>query len=498
MILYFAGAEIPGWRKLLADNHVSNVSLSYMGLRRRTKFKRPFLLSEKFPDEQSIFLDSGAYTINRETSLSYGEDELVSIAAHYMSLVHQNIDRIGMVSEFDALPLGYDWISAMREDFWDDLPEDKFLPIWHPEFGLEELDKLARRYPRIGVPQTALGGRNLVPLLNGYVQTMGTKLHGIAMTKPDEMAAVRWDSVASTSWISPSKFGDTIVWTGNQLKRYPKNMKEQARKRHRTLFTQHGFDAVKIEADDTTEVLRLSIWSWKQLAESLERHRPMNSVVATFTDMDEPQNTEIQQPVVDNLPEKVGNNLPTLQVREEAEMQPIPVLGFHTKTERYEDSEGNSQTREIRIPYIRSDSMRRCDTCFLASKCPAFRPGYNCAYNIPLEVRTKDQVRGLFDSLIEMQTQRIMFMRMAEDLEGGYADPNLSGEIDRLERLIARKHEMEQEGWSLKVEAKGNGPGIMSKFFGAQAGEQARALPAPAPVDDNIIDVLPIDDMPDV
>jgi hypothetical protein len=116
-------------------------------------------------------------------------------------------------------------------------------------------------------------------VLNGLVADHGVRLHAIAMTKPWAMAEVRWDSVASTSWLSPGQYGDTIVWTGKELKRYPRKYKDEARKRHRTLFTSAGFDAEKIAADDRIEVTRLSIWSWQQLAASLGRHSSSGEIV---------------------------------------------------------------------------------------------------------------------------------------------------------------------------------------------------------------------------
>jgi hypothetical protein len=74
---------------------------------------------------------------------------------------------------------------------------------------------------------------------------------------------------------------------------------------------------------------------------------------------------------------------------------------------------------------------------------------------------------------------------MAEDMTGGYADPNLSGEIDRLQKLIKVKTELEQDSFSVKLEAKGNSAqaGMISRLFGRDAGEQASALERPIPAD---------------
>jgi hypothetical protein len=484
--LYFGGSEIPGWRKMLAEEGVENVSLSYMGLRRRTKFVRPWLIADHYLEGQKVFLDSGAYTVNKAEDDKYSIGELKEIAAHYEAFVQQNIDSLNMVSEFDAVILGREWIEARREDFWEDIPDDKFLPIWHAEWGVEELDRLAQRYKRVGVTQTDLDGRNLAPILNEITRKYGTLLHGVAMTKPAEMAAVNWDSVASTSWISPSQYGDTIVWTGRELKRYPKKYKDQARKRHRTLFQEAGFDADKIEEGDNNEVLRFTIWSWQQLAESIEQHRPTENPVTTSAPGVLSTFAQMQEGTVDTTTGEMVNGVATPALRKDRARTNLPVIGVVQEREVYTDPEdGVNKEREVPLLTVRSQSMRVCATCFLAQKCPAFDKDANCAYDIPVEVKTKQQMQSLQNSLIEMQTQRVFFMKMAEDLTGGYADPNLSGEIDRLQKLVKVKTELEQDSFSVKLEAKGNGggAGMISRIFGKDAGEQMTALERPVPAD---------------
>lgn len=475
MDLYFGGAEIPGHRTMLAEAGVTHAAFSYMGLRRRTKFRKPWVVADKFPAEQQVFLDSGAYTVNRAEEDTYTQRELKEIAAHYMSFVQDNIDSLCMVSEFDAMPLGRDWIQAMRDDFWDDLPENKFLPIWHGDSGLDDLYALAKKYSRVGVPQVALGDRNLAPMLNSLVSDYGTHLHGVAMTKPAEMAAIRWSSVASTSWISPSQYGDTIVWNGKELKRYPKKYKDIKRKAHRTLFENAGFDAQKIEEDDTNEVLRFTIWSWQQLVADLDRHRGRH-IVATLDETPAEANAEPTPGAVDTPTPEMRKPV-TTRVRGDDERTSLPVLA--TGLSQGEDGKGDEKP----LVRARGTSMRVCDTCFLKAKCPAFEENTSCAYDIPVELRTKDQFKALLETLIEWQFQRVAFMKMSEDMEGGYADPNLSNEMDRLMRLTVKKTELEQEGFSLKIEAKERGQaGTISRLFGNDAGQQIRQLEAPVSV----------------
>ena len=474
--MFFAGAEVPSHKKVLTELEAPCVALSYMGLRRRVKFKREWLLKDKFPPAVEILVDSGAYTVNKDVE-RYTIRELKEIAAAYEEFIVQNIDRMEGFTEFDALPLGGDWIELHRERLRDRLGDEVFkqkcIVIWHPEWGIDVLQRMASEFRRIGIPTTDLSGRNLAPILNKLAGT--NLLHGVSMTQVDVMSEISWDSVSSTSWISPQQYGDTIIWTGRELKRYPKKYKDQARKRYRTLFTREGFDAEKIEADDHTELLRLSIWSWLKLVEHIESGGHFATEgVTKLLDVDLSPIAEIATEPVDNPPAEVRNEIATV----EREQTPLPVLGtfIHKVTNE------SGEEEEIKQVAVRSESLLRCDSCFLAAKCPARQPGANCAYNIPIAVKSKQDKIDLQNGLILMQTQRVMFMRFAEQQEGGYADPNLSSEMDRLQKMLKTVNDMEQSGFSLKIEAKGSGGefgqrGFMTRMFGEKAGQLIHELP---------------------
>jgi hypothetical protein len=481
--LYFGGSEIPSHRKVLREVGAKNASLSYMGLRRRIKHTDAWLLEEKFPEDMHLLLDSGAYTVNKAGDL-HSHEELEAISDEYQQYVMLNYERCDAVIEFDALPLGREWIEAQREDFYDELDPEHFIPIWHPEWGLEYLEEMAEKYANVGIPTTDLSGRNLTPVLNRLA--LNTRLHGVSMTQMDEMRSINWHSVSSTSWVSPQQYGDTIVWTGRELKRYPKKSKDQARKRYRTLFEREGFDNEKITNDDSTELLRLSIWSWERFVEDIEdkAHRGANVVT---TDPDEvPEGfAEVGGEVVDTRTGEVGKSVTTPAITKSRPTTALPVLGV---TSRMEPDVETGEDREVTDVRLRSDSQRKCDTCFLAAKCPAFDPGNNCAYDIPLQIKSRTEFTSLFNSMLEMQAQRVVFMRFAEEIEGGYADPNLSAEVDRLTKMMKAKVDMEQEGFTLKIDAKQTGggtggQGVLSRLFGDQAAQKAAELPAPIRVE---------------
>lgn len=464
MRLYFNGSEIPTYRTLLHNEGVKDVSLSYFGLRRRTKFVRPWKLEDKFDASANIFIDSGCYTVNSAKEQKYTDEELGEIKDHYYRWVHSNIERVEYYTEFDAHQLGKGARSETRDSLRD-IFFDKFVPIWSGDDGLGTLHDLCEQFGRVGVLQTAIGGRDLVPVLNSLAH-QGNQLFGLSMTKPDIMAAVPWYSVASTSWLSPSQFGDTIVWSHNQLKRYPKKMKDQARKKERSTFVSNGFDVEKIENDDSRELLRLSVWSWTQQTNAI--NRKTSTGVTTSVNWDNDENSEFEDDSVGNVPAKAQKRVPTAAPRDPSEKRVVPFLDFDITREKRKNSETNEyETVDVPRVKIRSESMRICDTCFLAAKCPMFEPSTTCAYDIPIVVRTKEQMQALMDSLVEMQTQRVVFMRMAEDAEGGYADPNLSSEIDRLSNLMKKSHDMQQEGFSLTINAKQSGQiSMVDRIFG--------------------------------
>ena len=476
MRLYFGGSEIPAWRNILSAEGVTDVSLSFYGMRRRVINLDDWLLDSKYPDSQSIFLDSGAFSVNKPDS---GVTPLMAeeLARLYMRYVELNADRAEMVSEFDALALCHDVITRYRNSFYSDLG-DKFIPVWHPEHGgFHELERLCSAYSRVLITEHGVNSLDNINILNTLAGRYGTKLHG-ALTRIELMKKIRWDSVGSTSWMSPKHYKDTTVWTGTELKRYPMKYKDQARRRHRSWFEQNGFDADKIANDDDNEILRLSIWSWKKFVEDINSRG-----VTTPPETMKTGNEDPGAPAVDTQGDRLGNAV----VLHRRETTRIPVMGTQ------ENADGDREFRS------RSDSMRLCNTCSLRNNCPGFEADSNCLYDIPITVRTPAQIRALYDGIIEMQSQRVMFMQMHEQLSGGYVDDNLSREIDRLQRLVKAKYDFEREGFTLKVEASGPAQsGMISRIFGNDAARQLSQAEHPVVYDaDNIIEAEILSDRPE-
>jgi hypothetical protein len=69
-----------------------------------------------------------------------------------------------------------------------------------------------------------------------------------------------------------------------------------------------------------------------------------------------------------------------------------------------------------------------------------------------------------------MQGARVAFSRFAEELNGGYPDPNTGQEIDRLFKIVKQLKELEEnkEFVRMTVERQTSG-GVLSALFGERA-----------------------------
>lgn len=151
-------------------------------------------------------------------------------------------------------------------------------------------------------------------------------------------------------------------------------------------------------------------------------------------------------------------------------MMTLPGVGFTQKDVLEPDEDGNLVRKTVPVLSAGSASVRMCDTCFVAANCPAMKPNSTCAFNLPVEIRTQEQLKALLTSIIEIQGQRVLFGRYTEDLNGGYPDPNVSQEIDRLFKLTKLVKELEdnKEFARITVERRGTG-GMLSSIFGERA-----------------------------
>jgi hypothetical protein len=458
--LYFAGAEVPTWRKLLVTERAPHVAINYLHLKPRLP-KKPWLLADHFPDGQDIFLVSGASSTEKKGwSVEQHEEHL----ADYVSFVQENIDRVKFFTEYDPMGLGLDWVLRQRE-VWSGLADDKLVPVWHEEWGAPLLRKMVEAHPNIGVPPAS--GR-LQNVLSSLVRRTRLNLHGLSFSHPYDAPGGLYSTLVSSSWISPTRFGETVIWDQNRLRRYPADEKAKIRTRHRTHFTQVGFDAEKILADDSKEVARYTIWAWLQM----EAH------------MDAPERTGLTHEgngrVSDNgsvAVELVGHGGAEAHSNGGGR-QALPVFDYRPVTSTIPNPDGPG-TIDVtsQVAHMGNGDLRQCDSCALAVVCSLYEAGSSCKYSIPMEIRNRDQLLGVLYSLLEMQGQRVQFTFLAEQLQGGYPDANLSGELDRFMSMTQKVKDIQDNRDFLKVTVEGRAQaGVLSRLFGAERAETLRRV----------------------
>lgn len=349
------------------------------------------------------------------------------------------------------------------ENWVEHVVADTFLPLWvdrKPETGVgfvipDHMFKDAPTRRRVLMQREGIVG-----VITGSVKDLN-----------------RFDLVVTGSWWETYRNGETHVWDGRAMHRYNANHKIAARERHAEAIEALNIDLTAVMNDDPRETATLAILSWLAFERSMGGLTVVDGLGVSTTRPDQPEPERVAS--VMSLDTRPGQ-------RRHGHRVPLPVMGLRRDPED-----------EAKVTLTSPEhSLRRCDTCFLAAVCPGFEAHAACAYSIPVTIRTKDELQGALSSVLEMQTQRVFLARFAEELAGQELDPAVGNELDRLFNLTWRFKEImdARDTLSISLEAKGGGGGILSRLFGADVGQRARALSAPVRSDDVLGEVIDPDE----
>jgi hypothetical protein len=451
--VYFGGAEKGSYLSILLSAGVTSfgVNLTQLSIPKR----KELILSDKFEGGDIL-----VYTSETDEDLH-----------RFDSFIRQHEEDLDVV----ICPPNYegDWLG------------EKYVPIWNDKEDLERLAWLCQKHGRVALSDKAITGKTL-PRINQLHQRWGTKM--IALTsKVDSIDAGPWDSVVVGSWTSVIRYGETQVWDGHGLRRYPAQQKESARKRHRADILRLGVDFGEVMEDSVSAMGLLAIRSWQAWSGSsgYDPSRDYNADGDGGTD--DPQIVAIGGGDPDGhagVSHTSDLAIGVVLKRHEDEKVLLPGIGIEAITslgEQTTDEQG--QYTEIAPNVVNTlvtgdTLLRQCDSCYLAARCPAFKEHSECGFKLPVEIRTKDQLNAAMRVMIEIQASRVLFARFAEELEGQGLDPALSAEMDRLFTLIDKMKTVNEsrEMLSISMETRGTS-GVLSRLFGAEAGRAAQTLP---------------------
>lgn len=464
MRVVLSGGEKGSHRRILLDNNVRNIAVNLTQL--------------AIPKVKELNLKELLNGAKVYLTTSEG-DEDVARYDEFIRAHEQELDVIIGRPDYDG-----EWLG------------DKYYPVWNDDKDPERLAFILQKYGRAAIADKAINGRTS-SRIKQLQQRWGASLIGLT-SKVDVIESLPWDTVIVTSWTSTIRYGETQVWDGHGLRRYPAQQRESARKRHRADIARLGVDYDEVLEDNVSEVAKLAVRSWLEW----EMHTFGQGTLGAYDpqkddDEDEVESLnwgEIATISPDSaLPAKRDSGTSVVaiappQTRHESERLLLPVIGLETVIRPGSDAPGNPDS-ELEVDsdpmvVIRSSgtSMRQCDSCYLASRCPAFKPQAECAYKLPIEIKTKDQLSAVIQAMIEMQTSRVLFARFAEELEGQGMDPSLSAEMDRLFRLIQQSKDISDTRDLIRIEMEARGSsGAISRIFGPKVGEHMQQVSNPMP-----------------
>ena len=408
-------------------------------------------LTPKFVNDLSkqhrVLLDAGV--VNQSLSPS----DALELQDEYLGFADECTDVLYVI--------GFDHASLNSLDRKSCSDETKFVPVVSASADpVYEFDlMLADGQAAISFEENT----RLVPVLAKHRSAFS-----LALGMPDLVTAAKYgfSAAMSNAWLTPGKFGELIFWDGSRLHRVDSSEKPKMLKRYWSAIDRTGVDMDLISANDSKELIRLAAHAYLSLGAALSA-----STGSALLSDDSSSSIEEVSAISSAVSTK---GVPLTAVKRRVPV-PLPVLDEHVEEALEEAEDGSMSMRKRRSTRLASGTVRVCDSCFLARQCPAYDAGSECAFTMPIEVRTDEQVKALLHSMVELQATRVAFARFAEEVNGGLPDPVVGQEIDRLVKITDRVRQSDErrERLTLSVESetKGDipiGGGVLSKIFGSR------------------------------
>lgn len=447
MILFFAGAESPSHLNTLKSEGVLRVAVNVTALSRRVQN-----LEEWADADRLAGLEWVLYADSPDTPW---EDAL--------RVLNGALER-------DVAPEAVIGPASWGENTWLGNSDVLFIPTWlggdnaelrhfYDTYGAVFLpDTVVESDVAVRTARAALGNRQILGALTGRSKGLEN-----------------FTLVISSAWWAVQKHGETQVWDQGKMCRYNSKDKLAKRQQHRSAIEALGVDFDAVIADDSAAVARLAIRSWV----ALENNTSTSKLpVSTVTEESVVSNPDLANPLNDgSVVRRVDSD------RSSGRHVMLPVIGIEQMEIVSKEMDGDERTTIVETLSVTPESLRNCDSCSLSIQCPSFESGAKCAYNIPVVIRSKDQLQGVLRAMVEVQTQRVLMQRFGEEITGT-PDPDVGREMDRLFNMVEKWKDIEDNRDTLEVSVKAKGQmGMLSRLFGSKVGSNAMVLDTPVSSD---------------
>jgi hypothetical protein len=446
MKLFFSGAEVHTYHHFLHD-----LGLDYFSMAFDKLYLRKTHSSFEFFADSVYWLDHG-YS-GKEVP---DEGALPTLVEAYATMVAAN-PRIQGALEFDFLP------EAARKGVYQDLYSvipDRLFPVWDPiNDSRERLLDIAGEVGRVAVVGSNLRSSDAASMsLLSTLRAKGLYIHIHQVRNPAKAARTNPQTASTTAWNAPLRFGELLVPHGSQVRRVSKPI--DFKKQTNAVVDRLGYEREGQDSEFVGALEAGDMTAWAVVAVD---------TLLLFSELVTEKNLEEEPLSVKTAPTQVVHSAPQVRKTPVDNTGVLPIYDRHISQGSVLGENGLLHLTDLHHVGSLDVSQRMCDTCVLAAACPGYIPGNQCAYKIPVSLSTPEQLRSLMDTLLEIQTQRVFFMRFVEDVQGGETSKATGAEIDRLMNMLKTKNDLEARRESLSINVKTEkGGGILSALFGAK------------------------------
>jgi hypothetical protein len=466
-----AGAEGKSFRDGLYRVGVRHILVSYYYLRKWLCKHSVEEISTDLGRFDYLILDSGGFTLLQEAKNN--PDMAVDVRG-YAEEYYAELKRIGhlfsMCAEVD-LPdkVGIDYSEGIKRELLSG--GIHIVPVMQGQ-PIEYFERLRwfDTYPYIAVGSACIGP----PKFKGWLrdiflkgQACGNLFHGFGATTDEVLAKHQFYSVDSTTWLDGGKFGTTMIYENGRLRYYDMEYKA-VRNKYKRMFEENGLVFNDIKNDKALEVNMMNAVAWRQLGEGL-KYDTRNSY--WLSDEEKRKAADIRVEIYNE------NGL--------IDRSKSIVRADVRRKEILKDARRDDRVHE----------PLHCDICNFVGKCPRYKRGSTCGYDINLQIETEQDLHNAMKVLFEAAFGRVMNGILFEKLHGGALDKNVSAELRNVVGIIKDLREIyrpktargDDDGESFTLTGKASSGGVLSqmlsKVFGGEEdtmadGETINVTPA--------------------
>ena len=441
--LCFAGGEDRKLRDGLYRIGVRNILLSFYYFKKFMRKRTPAEIADDIGRFDYVLLDSGGFTFMQ--ALKEGRETHMGIR-EYADFYHSELERTGHIFTACAeLDVHEEFSQYEMEEAKDRLMAHgvPMLPVIQGQ-SVEELTELGwyDKYGYMAVGSALLWGKKVAPELKEYIKKgkeLGTLYHGFGVTTVDAIRTMPFFSVDSTTWMGGTRYGNTMIFQNGRLRYYDFH-KKGVRKRYRKRFEDSGLIWADIEREKPLEVDLMNALGWKQWSDYI-KYNVQNCYWL--------------------LPEEKDS---ALSIKSKA----FNTEGLINRSASLARAEARRLTQVDDAKYDdRAHEMLHCNTCTMEGRCPRFKEGEPCGYDINVRLETNLDLQKALQNVLEIEYGRVMTGALFEKLEGGVLDQNLTNELKHFIKLVTDIKNMfnQKHTEELHISAKGEEMGSVSKIL---------------------------------